>query len=103
MADPFRRCPSVNAAGMPCWLCYGHRGGIHEVHPSYRGRSREAGASPVWSDVDVMPSCRFCGGVIDKDVEGRWYATHPADEAPWTCPSNALGHVPASLVTNKGR
>lgn len=48
MTDPFRRCGSVNAAGFPCWLCYGHRS-VHETHPADRGHSREAGASPVWS------------------------------------------------------
>jgi hypothetical protein len=49
MADPFTGCPSVNRAGFRCWLCRGHRGGIHETHPAERRESREAGASPVWS------------------------------------------------------
>ncbi len=33
MADPFTQCHSVNKAGFRCWLCLGHRVGIHETHP----------------------------------------------------------------------
>ena len=68
--------------------------GIHETHPAERGRSREAGASPVWSDPDLVPTCRFCGAPIGRDRDGRWAATHPGDDAPWSCPVNAGGHAP---------
>lgn len=50
MANPFAPCLSVNKAGLNCWLCLGHRGGIHEVHPAERGKSRAAGVPPVWTD-----------------------------------------------------
>ena len=94
MADPFTRCQSVNKAGFHCWLARNHRGGIHETHPAERGRSREAGASPVWSDPDLVPTCRSCGAPIGRDRDGRWAATHPGDDAPWSCPVNAGGHAP---------
>ncbi len=98
MADPFSQCESVNKAGFRCWLCRGHRGGIHETHPSERGKSREAGVSPVWSDAapDLPPSCRFCGAPIAKDAMADWFATSPSDDAPWSCPSNAGGHAPVA-------
>jgi hypothetical protein len=94
MSNPFAPCPSVNTAGLRCYLCQGHRGGIHEVHPAERGKSRAAGASPVWSDADLVPSCRFCGAPLSRDRNGGWASTWPSDDAPWTCPASASGHAP---------
>jgi hypothetical protein len=94
MSDAFRHCESVNKAGFHCWLCHGHRG-VHETPPSDRGRSREAGASPVWSDADpALAACGFCGGVIACDQQRRWYLKDLDTSASWSCPANAGGHWP---------
>jgi hypothetical protein len=104
MADPFSQCESVNLKGFRCYLARGHRYGIHETHPAEGGKSRDAGASPVWSDATAgRPTpCRFCGAPIDKPAEGRWHSTDVRDDSPWTCPSNTAGHWPNWLSPPQG-
>ena len=42
----------------------------------------------------IPQPCRYCGELVSRDVEGRLFATHPANPVPWTCPdSPALRHV----------
>lgn len=109
MSDPFSPCPSVNKAGFRCWLCRSHGYGIHETHPSERGKSAAAGASPVWSDATAgRPApCRFCGVPIDKTSGGNWHSTYAGDgdDSPWDCLSNAAGHwpgwIPLSLMKER--
>lgn len=98
MPDDFTPCPAVNKAGLRCYLSASHPAGIHQVHPSQSGKSREAGASPDWPDQipGMPPACHFCGAPVGEDREHRWYSTWPGDENPWTCPSRPTGHWPGS-------
>jgi hypothetical protein len=105
MADPFTQCASANKAGFRCWLCLGHRGGIHETHPSERRKSRDAGASPVWSDAGHVTG----PGEVAEDAPAAGAATDSRPEQNYRIEAGdpvllgGGGHALAELDLSPGR